>query len=1697
MIFDPSASDRKVRSFTMSPAFLDGFRGKQPNWGPLGYFVFKRTYARDLPEGGSEEWWQTCQRVVEGCFNIQKIHCRQMGLPWKDGMAQKSAQEMFQRMWDFKFTPPGRGLWVMGTDLVYSRGSAALNNCFAGDTEIITADGVKPIGSLAGTDQTLLTRGGAWVNAPILSFGKQKLWKLVIQRDNAEKVIYCTGDHRWFAKLPRRDFSEVLTRDLIPNDILPGHCLEGVHVKGAVHHKSHWTVKSVEETDRVEEVYCATVKDHGAFALEGNILTGNCAFVSTEDINEDFVAPFCFLMDMSMLGVGVGGDTRGAGKVKIQTPKLTSEPYVVEDSREGWVDLLKVVLNAFIGKGQFPSIIDYSKVRGRGAPIRTFGGVASGPKPLQLMVEGIVKVLLPKGVSAAWEVEWLEDQGKINMARVIFTGCGEPSKITSTQIVDIFNFVGKCVVSGGVRRCLPKGTLVHTELGLIPIEKVKVGMRVMASEGYSEVTDWVYQGVQPISRIKTSSGYFDCTDKHKIAIADGQGYRWVQAKDLKPGDRMIQNFTELEGSRSEGQGSLNASVMGTWQNWSLTKHRAAAQVTNKTAENNYNEFVETVSRALAACDPESILQGSLEIRSHYLKSVYDANGPDSNHIVESLDLNGIRSIQAVAASLGIPTRIVEEGEDQVYQLVLEGAFAEQQWRKQITAEKRIPKVVESDSQGTSEVIRVDHNVYSEETYDISVKAGEFVAQGGYLVHNTAEIMFGEPDDEEFLALKQDMEALNDRRWASNNSIFAKVGMDYSDIVQAVAKNGEPGLFWLENAKAYSRMIDQPDYKDRRISGANPCFAADTLIATADGRGAVSIKQLADEGQDIPVYSIDKDGNVQIKWGRNPRMTRQNAPLVEVVFEDGGSLRVTPDHKMYLSDCSGSLRVTPDHKMYVSHYSQCEAKDLRARDKVPKFSSGDIAKLDLLQEFEQQDSGMEKVSDDYVLKVCTVCGKVMVLPWQHRHQVGCSDSCFNRLQDVIQNHKRDPNPGIESKHVKEVRILEVTEDVYNLTVDDNYTVGVVTDFNPETLECQGVFTYQCMEQTLESWEMCNLVETYPAHHESEDDFNRTLKFAYLYAKTVTLVPTHDPRANAVMTRNRRIGCSMSGITQALKKFGRRKFLNMCDSGYKEVQAWDRVYSDWLGVPLSIKTTSVKPSGCRPGYALTSTSEGLLTLDELLREHPEDQTWNNAPADLHALDNKCRITKTFRNGKALINKITLSYGMVLESTLDHKWEVREDNHRYWVKTKDLKPGDVLTVTPGVYQNPRVIKLASVDGFSKSPKTMTPELAWSLGFLWAGNSGKRSSKTNPSSEIHNRLYANQILHDMFELQPDILDGLSDVEMINLFIHHFQEWLKVNDIRLGSDKTPLCVRASDRDIIIAFMAGVLDYMPDDVITLDDKHAYHIQDMCWAVGLCMDHEVDHDGNHLLSLTGVSDKDVHDTYLTYSVSKTIPPLSDLGLPEAVKVISNEPAGEVLTYDIEVDHVHWYYAGAVKSHNTVSLLCGATPGIHYPHSEYYMRWVRVANTSPLVQASKNAGHPVYDDPYADDTSVVGFPVHEANYLKGKADVTVWEQFANTVDMQKYWADNQVSVTITFRPDEIEDLKTCLEIFETDLKGLSMLPMGDEAEHGYKFPPYQTITKDDYESYMANILPLDLNTSTHDDEATEKFCSNDTCEVSFKS
>lgn len=118
---------------------------------------------------------------------------------------------------------------------------------------------------------------------------------------------------------------------------------------------------------------------------------------------------------------------------------------------------------------------------------------------------------------------------------------------------------------------------------------------------------------------------------------------------------------------------------------------------------------------------------------------------------------------------------------------------------------------------------------------------------------------------------------------------------------------------------------------------------------------------------------------------------------------------------------------------------------------------------------------------------------------------------------------------------------------------------------------------CLEQTLESYELCNLVETFPNNFKNEREGAKVMKMAYIFAKIVSLGTIHWKQTNSIVNANHRMGISISGIVQCIHKYGDTKFLNMCDSWYNMIQKKDIIYSSYLKCPVSIKTTSIKPSG----------------------------------------------------------------------------------------------------------------------------------------------------------------------------------------------------------------------------------------------------------------------------------------------------------------------------------------------------------------------------------------------------------------------------------------------------------------------------------------------------------------------------------------
>lgn len=249
----------------LSTEFINEYRYKPVPMDALGLFTYTRTYSRE-----GEQWVDTCRRVIEGMY---ELHAN-AGPKWDEDKARRSARQAFDMLFNLKWSPPGRGLWMAGTDFIHGR-------------------------------------------------------------------------------------------------------------------------------DEVE-------------ALQ------NCAFISSQFVGVEKGDFFRWLMEMSMMGVGVGFDTKGAG-TKLTPPSAETEVYIIDDNRQSWAASVARLVDSYFGKGGVS--FDYSQIRPAGAPIKGFGGVAAGHEPLLKLHENVRQVL---------------------------EKCGDT--LTSTAIVDICNQIGECAIAGNVRR---------------------------------------------------------------------------------------------------------------------------------------------------------------------------------------------------------------------------------------------------------------------------------------------------------------------------------------------------------------------------------------------------------------------------------------------------------------------------------------------------------------------------------------------------------------------------------------------------------------------------------------------------------------------------------------------------------------------------------------------------------------------------------------------------------------------------------------------------------------------------------------------------------------------------------------------------------------------------------------------------------------------------------------------------------------------------------------------------------------------------------------------------------------------------------------------------------------------------------------------------------------------------------------------
>lgn len=161
---------------------------------------------------------------------------------------------------------------------------------------------------------------------------------------------------------------------------------------------------------------------------------------------------------------------------------------------------------------------------------------------------------------------------------------------------------------------------------------------------------------------------------------------------------------------------------------------------------------------------------------------------------------------------------------------------------------------------------------------------------------------------------------------------------------------------------------------------------------------------------------------------------------------------------------------------------------------------------------------------------------------------------------------------------------------------------------------------------------------------------------------------------------------------------------------------------------------------------------------------------------------------------------------------------------------------------------------------------------------------------------------------------------------------------------------------------------------------------------------------------------------------------------------------------------------IQPNGTLGLVGGTTPGIHPAYDRFYIRRVRFGSNDPLVPICKDKGYPVLPevglDGKVDHTRlVVEFPCEAPENTPLASTTTAEEQLEWVAWAQENWADNAVSVTVTYKDNELPSIKQWLsENYDTRIKSVSFLRYSD---HGFALAPYEPVTKEEYDKRLLRI------------------------------
>lgn len=469
--------------------------------------------------------------------------------------------------------------------------------------------------------------------------------------------------------------------------------------------------------------------------------------------------------------------------------------------------------------------------------------------------------------------------------------------------------------------------------------------------------------------------------------------------------------------------------------------------------------------------------------------------------------------------------------------------------------------------------------------DIMNSIGICVVSGN--VRRSAMIALGNLEDDTFINLKN-YDKFPDRReigWMSNNSVVLKKTEDFLNlpqIVERILNNGEPGVINLLNIQKFGRVRYGEEKSDKAI-GINPCVTGDTLVMTT--HGLQYVHNLVGKSFTAIVNGEEYASTDRGFWNTGVKK------VYTVKLQNGMKLRATENHPILVKKSSNQYRWTEikniliGNKVMLSNnagyrwyggegsYNEGYSYDIQSNLKIERRSYSFT--IGLLSRFFRangkilnrsiiltQSMEMLQIIQNLLSSIgiwSAIRDSEIIIPESESSKFMCVIGYINKLPKTHKNVKF-------ISEVESIILCKNEETVYDCSIP------IINAF-----AAQGLIVHNCGEEPLEHKETCNLTEVFPTKCSTKEEYLNALTFATFYASTVSLFPTHHPETNKVMFRNRRIGISLSGITDWLEDIGCCKMIRLLRDGYRHIEAYNRELADEAGVPVSIRLTTVKPSG----------------------------------------------------------------------------------------------------------------------------------------------------------------------------------------------------------------------------------------------------------------------------------------------------------------------------------------------------------------------------------------------------------------------------------------------------------------------------------------------------------------------------------------